>query len=211
MWPAVDNLKLAKMVDSLMKYPKRVVSIQGTDRSYKELRSFLNVTKWLDDNVLNEYLCLFQLQNRVSYSWICSSFEFSAMERNQNMAHLVHKICSFHQLLMPVNIAKHWLVVAFYPHCRKMYVYDSLYDKNEHLEKTFRQFWTHCKSIKGYKTDLQIIYRNAPKQDDTWSCGLYAISFIKSLQTGITMPKINDELIGIRQKILFTILEREIN
>ena len=123
-----------------MKYPKRVVSIQGTSRSYKELRTFLNVTKWLDDNVLNEYLSLFQLQNRVSHSWICSSFEFCAMERNQNMSHLVHKICGFHQLLMPVNIAKHWLVVAFYPNCRKLYVYDSLHDKNEHLEKVFRQF-----------------------------------------------------------------------
>ena len=98
-----------------------------------------------------------------------------------------------------------------HPHCGKMYVYDSLYDKNEHLEKIFRQFWTHCKFIDGWKTDLQIIDRDAPKQDDTFSCGLYAISFIKSLQTGITMPKINDELIGIRQKILFKILEREIN
>lgn len=199
------------MLDSLTKYPKRVVSIQGTDRSYRELRTFLNVTKWIDDNVLNQCLCLFQLQNKVEHSWICSSFEFSVMERNQHMAHLVHKACSFHQLLMPVNIAKHWLVVAFYPHCHKIDVYDSLYDKNEYLEKVFRQFWTHCKSLKGWKTDLKIIYRNVPKQDDTCSCGLYAISFIKSLLFGITMPKINDKLIDIRQKILFTILEREIN
>ena len=199
------------MLSFLTKYPKRIVEIQGIRHSYKQLRCYLNVEKWISDTILNEYLTRFQSQNKVENTWICSSFEFSAIERNQNMEHLVHKLCSFHCLLMPICIENHWIVAQFYPSCRELYIFDSLYDKNSYVENIFRQFWETVKEVNDWKTDLKVSSKNTPKQSDKSSCGIYCISIIKSLLKGIPLPKLDDELKYIRQKILFTILEREIN
>ena len=198
------------MSSQLTKYPKRSVEIQGVPHSYQQLLSYLNSDTWITDTVLNGYLSRFQSQNKVENTWICSSFEFCAIERNQNMEHLAHKLFSFHCLLMPICIGNHWVVAQFYPSCRELYIFDSLYDKNDYVENIFRQFWETIKKIKDWKTDLKVSSKNTPKQSDKSSCGIYCISIIKSLLTGIPLPKLDDELEFIRQNILYTILQNKL-
>ena len=198
------------MSSQLTKYPKRSVEIQGVPHSYQQLLSYLHSDKWITDTVLNGYLSRFQSQNKVENTWICSSFEFCAIERNQNMEHLVHKLCSFHCLLMPICIGNHWVVAQFYPSCRELYIFDSLYDKNDYIENIFRQFWETVKKIKNWKTELKVSPKNTPRQPDKSSCGIYCISIIKSLLTGIPLPKLDDELEFIRQNILYTILQNKL-
>jgi len=197
------------MFSQLTKYPNRNVEIQGIPHSYKQLQSYLNSDKWITDTILNGYLSRFQSQNKVKNIWICSSFEFCAIERNENMEHLIHKLCSFHCLLMPICIANHWIVAQFYPSCRELYIFDSLYDKNDYVENIFRQFWVTVKKIKNWETDLKVSSKNTPKQSDKSSCGIYCISVIKSLLTGIPLPELDDELEFIRQNILYTILRNK--
>lgn len=198
------------MSSQLTKYPKRSVEIQGVPHSYQQLLSYLHSDKWITDTVLNGYLSRFQSQNKVENTWICSSFEFCAIERNQNMEHLVHKLFSFRCLLMPICIENHWVVAQFYPSCRELYIFDSLYDKNDYIENIFRQFWETVKKIKNLKTDLKVSSKNTPRQSDKSSCGIYCISIIKSLLTGIPLPKLDDELEFIRQNILYTILQNKL-
>ena len=197
------------MFSQLTKYPNRNVEIQGIPHSYKQLQSYLNSDKWITDTILNGYLSRFQSQNKVKNIWICSSFEFCAIERNENMEHLIHKLCSFHCLLMPICIANHWIVAQFYPSCRELYIFDSLYDKNDYVENIFRQFWVTVKKIKNWETDLKVSSKNTPKQSDKSSCGIYCIPVIKSLLTGIPLPELDDELEFIRQNILYTILRNK--
>ena len=197
------------MTSFLTKSPRRVVEIQGIRHSYEQLLCYLNGEKGISDTILNGYLSRFRSKNKVENTWICSSFEFCAIERNQNMEHLVHKLCSFHCLLMPICIANHWVVAQFYPSCHELNIFDSLYDKNVYVEKIFRQFWETVKEVNDWKTDLKVSSKNTPKQSDTSSCGIYCISIIKSLLTGIPLPELDDELEFIRQNILYTILQHE--
>ena len=197
------------MTSFLTKYPRRVVEIQGIRHSYKQLRCYLSEEKWISDTILNGYLSRFQSQNKVENTWICSTFEFCAIERNQNLEHLVHKLCSFHCLLMPICIENHWIVAQFYPSCQKLYIFDSLYVKNDYVENIFQQFWETVKKVKGWKTDLKVSSKNTPIQSDKSSCGIYCISIIKSLLTGIPLPELDDELKFIRQNILYNILQNE--
>ena len=110
---------------------------------------------------------------------------------------------------MPICIANHWIVAQFYPSCRELYIFDSLYDKNDYVENIFRQFWVTVKKIKNWETDLKVSSKNTPKQSDKSSCGIYCISVIKFLLTGIPLPELDDELEFIRQNILYTILRNK--
>ena len=195
------------MVSHLQKYPGRAVEIQGIRHTYQQLQLYLNDSEWITDTILNGFLSIFQSRNRVENVHICSSFEFCKIERNQNLDHLVAKLCSFHCLLMPICIRKHWLVAQFYPFCNQLDVYDSLYDGNEYLVSVFRRFWETVRNIKGWKNDLVISFKSTPKQPDGDSCGLYCISFIKSLQTGLPFLDLSGDLRSIRENILYTLLE----
>ena len=197
------------MTSFLTKYPRRVVEIQGIRHSYKQLRCYLSEEKWISDTILNGYLSRFQSQNKVENTWICSTFEFCAIERNQNLEHLVHKLCSFHCLLMPICIENHWIVAQFYPSCRELYIFDSLYHKNSYVENIFRQFWETVKEVNDWKTDLKVSSKNTPKQSDKSSCGIYCILIIKSLLKGIPLPEHYDKLEFFRQNILYNILQNE--
>ena len=199
------------MISHLEKYPERIVEIQGIAHSHRILHSYLNETQWITDTILNAYLSTFQSHNRVENTLICSSFEFCVIERNLNLVHLAEKLCSFHRLLMPICIGNHWLVADFYPFCSRLDVYDSLYLKNDYLEQMFTNFWATVQNLKGWKTDLIISFNDAPKQSDRNSCGIYCISFIRSLHLGIPFPDIDHGLTSIRENILYTILESKFN
>ena len=135
------------------------------------------------------------------------------MQRTHNREHLIDKFCSFHKLLIPVNFQnKHWLCIELYPHCRRVNIYDSLFDQNHFVENVLNEFWASVKSHKGWKTDLKITwYKNTPKQIDSSSCGLHCISNIKSMHLGLPMLEINDELEHIRRYIIYTILKKDLN
>ena len=194
------------MVSDLQQYPERVVEIQGIRHTYRHLQQHLNDSEWVTDTILNGFLSIFQSRNRVENAFICSSFEFCKIERNQNLTHLIEKLCSFHCLLMPICIRKHWFVAQFYPSCHQLDIYDSLYDENPYLVSVFRRFWETVKTVKGWKTDLVISYKRTPKQSDGDSCGLFCISFIKSLQIGLPFLDISNDLPVIRENILYTLL-----
>ena len=213
LWPEVESVELEKVCSNILQYPNRIIEIQGVDHSYGELAEYLKSHKWFTDTLINQYLHLFQSQNRREDNWICSSFEFEAMQRTHNREHLIDKFCSFHKLLIPVNFQnKHWLCIELYPHCRRVNIYDSLYDHNDFLFKVLNEFWASVKSHKGWKTDLKITwYNKTPKQVDSSSCGLHCISNIKSMHLGLPMLEISDELEHIRRYIIYTILKNDLN
>lgn len=206
----VDSNRLEQMYLFLARDPKREVEIQGVGHTCQQLKGYLDKSRWLTDTIMNEYLWLFQSRNRVDHTWVCSSFEFCKIERNGQLDHLIDKLCSFHCLLMPICIGKHWLVAQFFPFCRRLDIYDSLYDRNEHVVRTFETFWNTVKKTKGWGTDLIINIKDTPKQPDRNSCGLYCISFIKSLLTGVPFADIRDDLVSVREDILYTILAKHI-
>lgn len=209
LWPTIEKFKIDKMCLHFQIYPKYTVDIQGVSHSYRQLRLYLNDSKWITDTILNQYLYAFQTQNRVESTWICSSFEFQAMQRAQNIEHLVDKFCSFNKLLMPMNVANHWLCAKFHPKNGELYIYDSLNTRNEYVENVFNDFWEKVKSLNNLKIDLTIKTVDTPKQSDHNSCGLYCISNVKSLFKGLPLVNINDKLVEVRHYILYTVLQKQ--
>ena len=208
-WSEIEKAKIDKMCLHFQIYPKYTVNIQGISHTYRQLRLYLSDSKWITDTILNQYLYAFQTQNRVENTWICSSFEFEAMQRAQNIEHLVDKFCSFTKLIMPIHVANHWLCARFQPQNGQFFIYDSLNTRNEYVENVFHNFWEKVKSYNNWKTDLKIKTVDTPKQPDHNSCGLYCISNVKSLFMGLPLVDIRDELSEVRHNIMYTVLKKE--
>ena len=197
------------MCMQFQKYPKCIVEIQGVPHTFKQLRQYLDVSKWFTDTILNQYLFVYQTHHRVEGTWICSSFEFETMQRNHNIGHLIEKFCSFSRLIMPLNTANHWLCAEFYPHHGICTFYDSLNTQNDHIKNVYNNFWKVMKSSKNWNFELEMKFASVPQQSDHDSCGIFCISNIKSLLKGLPLVDVTDELESVRQNILFTILEKK--
>ena len=97
------------------------------------------------------------------------------------------------------------------PHNNTLEIYDSLYPANERIEETFHCFWLSVKQQRGWTSDLKISYPIVEKQTDQCSCGLFALSFIKNLYTGIPLPvNLQNQIENIRLNICSTVLTGQI-
>ena len=197
----------------MLETPEAIIEIQGHFKTYRQLENYLNSTTWLDDLVINQYL--FLLKDLISNSSIrlFSSFEFELVTKltDADSTELISKVLRKHSCIMPINMNKHWFAVHFLPHCRVLRVYDSLYSKNMILEDIFRKFWELVKKEKGWRGELEIEYPTTATQNDGHSCGLYTLSFIKSIFTNVPFTDLTDHKDSVRYHIITSILKNRIN
>ena len=201
------------MLSQLKRCPESQIDLQGHSVTFQQLLQYLNPSTWIDDLVLNQYCTLLGPTVPNTSIWLCSSFEYCILEkvhRSKNSASFIDKVCSFHSCLMPICIGQHWCVAHFLPHGRMVRVYDSLFSVNESLEKSFHRFWEYVKRHKGWRSNLNITYPDVCKQTDGYSCGLFTVSFIKSIYTGLPLGDINSEISLIRQHLVASIFHNKI-
>ena len=212
MWPVVTESEQAQLISHLDANPSKSVEIEGHAINFGSLKVFLNSETWVGDLYLNGYLDQMRKSVKNSSFSIRSSFDFTLltrMKQGNDSENLARKFCSYHCSIFPICTSYHWLTVLLTPNSATVEIYDSLSQKYDIIEQTFRHLWSSIKALKGWKTDLTIRYRTCQRQSDNYSCGIFAISNIKSLYTGCSPPNIQESVSSIRFHIVTSLVTAE--
>ena len=212
LWPAVTESEQAQLISYLDANPSRSVEIEGHAINFGSLKVFLNSETWVGDLYLNGYLDHMRKSIKNSTFSIRSSFDFpllTRMKQGNDSETLARKYCSYHCSIFPVCTSFHWLTVLFTPNTATLEIYDSLAQKYDIIEQTFKRLWSFIKVLKGWKTELTIRYRTCQRQLDANSCGIFAISNIKSLYIGSSPPDIQESISLIRFHIVNSLVTAE--
>ena len=213
LWPALDQNSIDSMLLQLKRCPDNQIDLQGHSVTFQQLLQYMDPSTWLDDLVLNQYCSLLKPTVSDSSIWLCSSFEYCTLEKvnqSKKFDSFIEKVCSFHSCLMPICTCQHWCVAHFFPHSREVRVYDSLYSANRNLEKSFHRFWGYVKDHKGWRSNLHITYPDVCKQTDGYSCGLFTLSFIKSIYARLPLDDVNSEVSLIRHHLVASVFYNKI-
>ena len=170
------------------------------DMTKSKLKCLVPVT-WLNDEVINFYMCMLQERDNIQTELSCGTrkpshyFNSFFMERMfvkgqynyDNIKRWTKKFNIFllDKVFIPVNINNtHWTMIVVYIQLKRIHYYDSMNGPgiDRYLKHVFR--WLKDESKEKYRNryavediQWQLIEQedNVPQQENGWDCGVFSI------------------------------------
>ena len=201
------------------------------DVSVDDLLKVMN-NEWLNDNVINFYLCLLQKRNIQRYNvranlrvYIFSSFFFQKLNNNGYLGvkrwsksskfskfNNAKSIFDFDKIIIPIHSGNHWYCGCINFKTTSIECYDSLNNNSLHFFKTIGDYLVNeCKSKTGYEMDLQKwnLKDNKdfyPQQNNTKDCGIFTLKCMDWLSDDLYPDYKQADISYFRKRLVIEIL-----